>query len=59
MLDRAGQAGLAIFLVEQNYNLPIRSADTVSILANGSVVWRGSPGELSADLSAREAYPGV
>jgi branched-chain amino acid transport system ATP-binding protein len=53
------QQGLAIFLVEQNYNLAIRSADTVSILANGTIVWRGSPRELSADPAAREAHLGV
>jgi branched-chain amino acid transport system ATP-binding protein len=53
------QQGLAVFLVEQNYNLAIRSADTVSILANGTVVWRGSPGELNADPAAREAHLGV
>jgi branched-chain amino acid transport system ATP-binding protein len=66
IVDRVGrviaelrQAGLAIFLVEQNYNLAVRSADTVSILANGTVVWRGSPGELNADTAAREAHLGV
>jgi branched-chain amino acid transport system ATP-binding protein len=66
IVDRVGetivelrQQGLAIFLVEQNYNLAIRRADTVSILANGTVVWRGSPGELTADPAAREAHLGV
>lgn len=53
------EQGLAIFLVEQNYNLAIRSADTVSVLANGSVVWRGTPGELNADAAVREAHLGV
>jgi branched-chain amino acid transport system ATP-binding protein len=66
IVDRVGEIiaelreqGLAIFLVEQNYNLAIRSADTVSILANGTVVWRGSPGELDADPVTREAHLGV
>lgn len=66
IVDRVGQViadlrrqGLAIFLVEQNYNLAIRSADTVSILANGSIVWSGSPGELNGDPAAREAHLGV
>ena len=53
------EQGLAIFLVEQNYSLAIRSADTVSILANGAVVWQGSPGELDADPGIREAHLGV
>jgi branched-chain amino acid transport system ATP-binding protein len=66
IIERVGQViadlrrqGLAIFLVEQNYTLAIGSADTVSILANGSIVWRGSPGELNADPGTREAHLGV
>ena len=66
IIERVGQViadlrqqGLAIFLVEQNYNLAIDSADTVSILANGSIVWHGSPGELTADPVTREAHLGV
>jgi branched-chain amino acid transport system ATP-binding protein len=66
IVDRVGEIiaelreqGLAIFLVEQNYSLAIRSADIVSVLANGTVVWRGSPGELDADSGAREAHLGV
>jgi branched-chain amino acid transport system ATP-binding protein len=66
IIERVGQViadlrrqGLAIFLVEQNYRLAIGSADTVSILANGSIVWRGSPGELNADPVTREAHLGV
>ena len=53
------EQGLAIFLVEQNYDLAIRSADTVSVLANGSIVWRGTAGDLNADAAAREAHLGV
>ena len=66
IIERVGQViadlrrqGLAIFLVEQNYSLAISSADTVSILANGTIVWRGSPGELTANPVTREAHLGV
>jgi branched-chain amino acid transport system ATP-binding protein len=66
IVDRVGQViaelreqGLAIFLVEQNYNLAIRSADTVSILANGTVVWRGLPQQLDADPATRETHLGL
>jgi branched-chain amino acid transport system ATP-binding protein len=66
IVDRVGEIiaelreqGLAIFLVEQNYGLAIRSADTVSILANGVVVWRGAPADLDADPGMREAHLGV
>jgi branched-chain amino acid transport system ATP-binding protein len=66
IVDRVGQViaelreqGLAIFLVEQNYDLAIRSADSVSILAYGTVVWHGSPAELDADSAARETHLGL
>jgi branched-chain amino acid transport system ATP-binding protein len=66
IIERVGQViadlrqqGLAIFLVEQNYHLAIGSADTVSILANGSIVWRGSPAELTADPGTRETHLGI
>jgi branched-chain amino acid transport system ATP-binding protein len=64
IVDRIGEViaelrrdGMAIFLVEQNYRLAIASADTVSILANGTVVWRGSPADL--DAGTRETHLGV
>jgi len=66
IVDRVGDIvaqlrdeGLGVFLVEQNYNLAVRSADTVSILASGTVVWRGSPAELAATPDVREAHLGV
>ena len=51
--------GLWIFLVEQNDGLAISLADTVYILANGRVVWHGTPGELESSASVRETHLGV
>ena len=51
--------GLSVFLVEQNYQLAVRSADTINILAGGTVVWRGTPAELEAAPDVREAHLGV
>ena len=66
IVDRVGEIvgqlrgeGLGIFLVEQNYQLAVRSADTVNILAGGTVVWRGTPAELDAVPEVREQHLGV
>lgn len=66
IVDRVGEIvgqlrneGLGVFLVEQNYGLAMRSADTVNILASGTVVWRGSPAELDAAPEVREQHLGV
>jgi branched-chain amino acid transport system ATP-binding protein len=66
IVERVGQiigelreAGLAIFLVEQNYRLAVQSADWVYVLASGRVVWEGAPGALEADQATREAHLGV
>jgi branched-chain amino acid transport system ATP-binding protein len=66
LVDRVGaviaelrEQGLGIFLVEQNYRLAMSSADSVSILANGAVVWQGTPGELDASPGVRETHLGV
>jgi branched-chain amino acid transport system ATP-binding protein len=53
------RGGLSIFLVEQNYGLAISLADTIYILSNGRVVWRGTPGELEDSASVRETHLGV
>ncbi|MGH9083102.1 MAG: ABC transporter ATP-binding protein [Acidimicrobiales bacterium] len=66
IVDRVGEVvaqlrgeGLGVFLVEQNYQLAVRSADVVHILASGTVVWRGSPAELDSSPEVREAHLGV
>ncbi len=66
IVDRVGDIvaqlrgeGLGVFLVEQNYALAVRSADTVNILASGTVVWRGTPAELDAAPDVRETHLGV
>lgn len=66
IVDRVGDVvaelraeGLGIFLVEQNYQLAVRSADDIYILANGGVVWHGTSGELEASPAIREEHLGV
>ena len=59
ILSDLRRGGLSIFLVEQNYGLAIDLADTIYILANGQVVWQGSPGELESAAQVRETHLGV
>lgn len=66
IVDRVGEVvaqlrgeGMGIFLVEQNYQLAVRFADTINILASGTVVWRGSAAELAAAPDVRETHLGV
>jgi len=51
--------GLCVFLVEQNYNLAVETADQVYILAGGQVVWNGSPAELEGSPAVRHEHLGV
>jgi len=51
--------GIAILLVEQNLYSALANADSVSILENGRIVHRGSPGELLHDADTRRRFLGV
>lgn len=51
--------GLCVFLVEQNYNLAVETADHCYILAGGRAVWDGSPLELEQSPDVRREYLGV
>jgi branched-chain amino acid transport system ATP-binding protein len=50
---------LSILLVEQNYRLGVDLASHIYVLANGKVVWDGSPAELEAADDVREEHLGV
>ncbi len=58
-IGRLKAAGLSILLVEQNLPLALSIADEVSVMSKGRVVYRGTPGELSADASVKQRYLGV
>jgi branched-chain amino acid transport system ATP-binding protein len=53
------QAGLSIFLVEQNLGLALRLADEVHVLDRGEIVFRGTPQMLSAAADIKQRYLGV
>jgi branched-chain amino acid transport system ATP-binding protein len=53
------QAGLSIFLVEQNLGLALRLADEVHVLDRGEIVFRGTPQVLNAAADIKQRYLGV
>jgi branched-chain amino acid transport system ATP-binding protein len=53
------EAGLGIFLVEQNYRLAVSSADRIYILSKGKIVWSGNAAELDAADDIRESHLGL
>ena len=50
------ESGLSILLVEHNVSVALGAADHVYILRNGSIVFEGSPTELSADEFTKKIY---
>lgn len=53
------RAGMTILLVEQNARFAESVADTVCIMSNGQIVFRGTPAELDADPSKRQKWLGI
>ena len=51
--------GLAILVIDKNVAALTRFADRHTIIEKGSVVWRGTSAELTADPSLSERYLGV
>ena len=50
------ESGLTILLVEHNVSIALGVSDHVYILRNGSIVFEGSPNELSADEFTKKIY---
>jgi branched-chain amino acid transport system ATP-binding protein len=51
--------GTTIFLVEQNANLALHTADRGYVMENGRIVMEGAADKLLADNRVREAYLGI
>ena len=58
-IARLQAEGLSIVLVEQNIKLTLDLADDIVIINTGSVVFRGSPGELRANGAVIAQHLGV
>jgi len=49
---------VSILFIEHDVDIVFRFAERVTVLANGSVLAEGTPGEISADRRVREVYLG-
>jgi len=59
LIAKLRQEGLAILLVEQNVGQSLEIADRAYVMENGSILFSGTPTELLASDSLRQAYLGV
>ena len=58
-VERLGQEGLAIVLVEQNLRMAARLASKVVVMSSGEVVYAGSTTEFMADEARIQTHLGV
>jgi len=59
VLEQLKQAGLSIFLVEQNVPLALRVADRVYVMNRGRIVYQGAPSELNANQDVKRRFLGI
>ena len=57
-MEKIGESGLAILLVEQNVHRCLELADRVYVLDRGRISFQGRPEELADEQRLREAYFG-
>src|SRR5262249_22304187 len=60
ILDAIGRlpADIAVLMIEHDMDLVFKFASRVLVLANGRLIFEGSPGEVAADELVRRAYLG-
>lgn len=59
LVTRLRDAGMTVILVEHNFQLVLRVADDIYVLAQGSVMAHGTPNEIENDPRVMEEYLGV
>ena len=58
IIEDLNQAGVTIFLVEQNARMALRVADQFYLLEQGKITFSGTPGELEEEEVIHRAYLG-
>jgi branched-chain amino acid transport system permease protein len=58
ILREIRDAGLMVLLVEHNFDLVLRLADTIYVLAQGKVIAAGPPAEIRANTEVERVYLG-
>jgi branched-chain amino acid transport system ATP-binding protein len=59
LISQLRSSGLAILLVEQNVGQSLDIADRAYVMENGSIRFSGTPVELLASDTLRQAYLGM
>ncbi len=59
IVNKLKEAGLSIFIVEQNISLAFDVADEILIMNKGQIVWNGTPDELKDNTEIQRLYLGV
>ena len=59
VIQKINQGGVSILLVEQNVGQSLEIADRAYVMENGNIRFSGTPSELLASDSLRQAYLGV
>ncbi|MCR2819852.1 branched-chain amino acid ABC transporter ATP-binding protein/permease [Microbacterium sp. zg.Y1090] len=59
LILRLRDAGMTVILVEHNFQLVLRMADEIYVLAQGAVMAHGTPAEIERNTRVMEEYLGV
>lgn len=59
LIRRLASAGQTVVLVEHNFQLVLRLADNIFVLAHGQVIAEGPPEEIEHNARVREEYLGI
>ncbi|WP_194420665.1 ATP-binding cassette domain-containing protein [Microbacterium abyssi] len=59
LVIRLRDAGMTVILVEHNFQLVLRVADDIYVLAQGAVMAHGTPGQIESNPRVMEEYLGV
>ncbi|QRQ78529.1 branched-chain amino acid ABC transporter ATP-binding protein/permease [Glutamicibacter protophormiae] len=59
LILRLREAGLTVVIVEHNFQLVLRLADVIYVLAQGSVMAHGAPAEIEKNPRVMEEYLGI
>ena len=58
-MKRLRDAGMTVILVEHNFQLVLRVADDIYVLAQGAVMAHGTPDQIESNPRVMEEYLGV
>ena len=58
LLQKIGERGITKIIIEHDMHVVFSLADTISVLARGTVIAEGTPDQIKGDPRVQEAYLG-